>query len=336
MDKIIPQPEIDTKSINESLRRLEEKTRTIMRLKHLSYLTEKAYLQWHNRFFHSIGDKQADSIGQEEVKTFLSTLALRYRVSASTQRQAFNALVFLFRYGLNKTIDNLRTVIPAQPNKRLPVVLSSEEVKAIFTKLSGTHRLMAIIIYGSGLRLNECLSLRVKDIDFHRVCITIRSGKGDKDRETVLPTAVIEPLKRHFDRIRNVFMEDQKNNIAGVAIPGALSRKYPQAGKDWGWFWIFPSVRLSVDPRSGIGRRHHRYPSTFQKAFQKAVKSAGITKHATIHTLRHSFATHLVEKGYDIRTIQELLGHSDVSTTMIYTHVARKNKLGVISPMDSL
>jgi integron integrase len=218
----------------------------------------------------------------------------------------------------------------------VPVVLAREEVKAVFAHLEGAHLLAATIMYGGGLRLQECLTLRVKDIDFSRNCLIIRSGKGDKDRETVLPDRVIDDLKRQLHRARILYERDRRKGIAGVWIPEALERKFRNAGREWSWFWVFPSDRLSIDPLSNTVRRYHLYPTTLQKAFRQAVERARLVKHATVHTLRHSFATHLVEKGYDIRTIQELLGHADVSTTMIYTHVAKKNKLGVTSPLDTL
>ncbi len=320
----------------EKFRTLVRNLEQTFRLKHRSYQTEKTYLQWIRRFFRFAAKADPSQLDQEDVKDYLSTLAVRNHVAASTQRQAFNALLFLFRYGLDKEISGLRSVVTAVPKKRLPVVLSAEEVKAILSRLSGVHRIMAELVYGAGLRLNECLSLRVKDIDFERGCLTVRSGKGDKDRETVLPSALAGRLEKHLGTIRAIYREDRENGVAGVVLPGALSKKYGTAGKEWGWFWLFPSEKLSVEPGTGIVRRHHRYPSTLQKAFHSASASSGVVKPATIHTLRHSFATHLVEQGYDIRTIQELLGHSDVSTTMIYTHVARKNKLSVISPIDSL
>jgi integron integrase len=324
---------------DELRRQLIKETRESLRLKHRSYQTEKTYLQWLRRFLDFTagrGGISREAIDQEDVKRYLSFLAVRKGVAASTQRQAFNALLFFFRHCLDKEISDLRAVVTAVPKKRLPVVLSRKEVAAVIGKLTGVHRLMAEIIYGAGLRLNECLSLRIKDIDFERGCITVRSGKGDKDRETVLPEAVTGRLEKHLEKIRILYREDRENGVAGVVLPGALSKKYGNAGKEWRWFWVFPSEKLSLEPGTGTGRRHHRYPSTLQKAFHTALSSSGVAKPATIHTLRHSFATHLVEQGYDIRTIQELLGHSDVSTTMIYTHVARKNKLSVISPIDSL
>jgi len=214
--------------------------------------------------------------------------------------------------------------------------LARFEIADIFARLEGAHRLMAGIIYGGGLRLQECLMLRIKDIDFERICITVRSGKGDKDRQTILPDNPVNALMRHIDEIRELYEEDRKKQVEAVWLPSALERKYPNAGKEWAWFWVFPSYKLSIDPASRKVRRHHLYPSTLQKAFRKAVMKAKITKKATVHSLRHSFATHLIESGYDIRTIQELLGHASVKTTMIYTHVAKKNKLGVKSPMDEL
>lgn len=309
---------------------------SLMRLKHLAYRTEKTYLAWIERFVAFIYPARIRSATEEHLKHFLSHLAVERKVSASTQKQAFNALLFLYRRLLSKEINGLESVIPSRRPRRLPVVLTKEELRSVFLHLSGTCRLIAAVIYGAGLRLEECLCLRVKDVDFARNCLMIRSGKGNKDRETVLPERLADALKTHLARMRQLHDRDRRRSLAGVWVPEALARKYTGAGKEWSWFWVFPSSKLSIDPQSGIVRRHHLYSSTVQKAFHRAVSHAGLVKRATVHTLRHSFATHLVEKGYDIRTIQELLGHADVSTTMIYTHVAKKNKLGVTSPLDSL
>ena len=315
---------------------LEEETIRLMRLKHMALRTEKTYLAWMTRFRAFTASTDLSDLTEDHLKQYLSYLAVDRKVSAATQKQAFNALLFLYRNVLSREIVGLGTVIPSRKPRRLPVILTKEELREIFLHLSGTHRLIAAVIYGGGLRLQECLSLRVKDVDFPRNCLVIRSGKGDKDRETVLSERAAAELKRHLARVRSLYDRDRRRSLAGVWVPESLARKYTGAGKEWGWFWVFPSSKLSIDPVSNVVRRHYLYPTTLQKAFQQAVKRAGIVKRATVHTLRHSFATHLVEKGYDIRTIQELLGHADVSTTMIYTHVAMKNKLGVASPLDSL
>jgi integron integrase len=308
----------------------------IMRLKHLSLKTEKSYLSWTMQFRSFTRGKPVIALSEQDLKDFLSYLAVEKRVAAATQRLAFNSLLFVYRNILGITINGLSTVVPSKVPKRLPVVLTPQEVRKVLSHMHGTYRLMATLIYGGGLRLQECLSLRVKDIDFERNCLTIRGGKGDKDRETVLAEKIVQELKRHLGTVRLLWMEDRKNVAPGVPMPGALDRKYSVAGKEWKWFWIFPSANLSIDPVSHAVNRFHIYPTTLQKVFRQAVHDSGITKHASVHALRHSFATHLIEKGYDIRTIQELLGHSDVSTTMIYTHVATRNKLGVTSPADAL
>lgn len=306
----------------------------LMRLKHMSRRTEKTYLLWIMRFKSFTAGKACADLTEQDLRNFLSFLAVERHVSAATQRLAFNAVLFMYRNVLAVEVNGLGSVVPSRVPRRLPVVLAKDEVRSVFSQLHGTHLLMATIIYGGGLRLQECLSLRIKDVDFSRNCLTIRGGKGEKDRETVLPERVCESLKRHLEGVRALYDRDRKKNVAGVSIPDALERKYVNAGTEWSWFWVFPSENLSIDPVTRIVRRHHVYPTTLQKAFRVAVRASGIVKHATVHTLRHSFATHLVEKGYDIRTIQELLGHADVSTTMIYTHVATKNKLGVTSPVD--
>jgi integron integrase len=315
---------------------VERKISESCKIQFKSYSTEKSYLYWIKSFCRYLNYKDPDTISEEDVKNFLTYLAVEKGISDSTQKQAFIALLYLFRNVLFKKITNLNNVIRSTQYKKFPVVLSQKEISSIFCHLSGVYKTMAMIIYGGGLRLSECLSLRIQDIDFERQCITIRSGKGNKDRQTLLPSVIIPLLKNHLLRIREYYEKDKIKNIAGVQLPYALDRKYPNAGREWGWFWVFPSEKLSIDPRENIVRRYHLYPTTFQKIFHAAVLSADIHKHASIHTLRHSFATHLIEKGYDIRTVQELLGHSDIRTTMIYTHIAQKNKLGVISPVDEM
>ena len=315
---------------------LEQDVCRLMRLKHLSFRTQKSYLSWMLRLKAFVHGKPCEKLTESDLKDFLSFLAVEKHVAAATQRLAFNALLFLYRHLLDLEIHGLNTVVASKMPKLLPVVLTREEVKSILRALHGMCALMATIIYGGGLRLQECLSLRVKDIDFGRNCVCIRSGKGQKDRETILPESVCDRLKQHLVAVRSLYDADRRKRIAGVALPNAFAEKCPAAATEWCWFWVFPSAHLSIDPTSRIVRRHHLYATTLQKAFHQAVRESGIAKRATVHTLRHSFATHLIEKGYDIRTIQELLGHSDVSTTMIYTHVATKNKLGVASPADSL
>ncbi len=271
------------------------------------------------------------------VVAFLTHLAvekMEKRIAKATQSQAFNALLFLFRNVLGQDLDISSMAVRAKQSRRLPVVLSRQEVTALLAQLDGVYRLMARLIYGCGLRLNECLALRVKDVDFAQGCLIVRAGKGDKDRRTVLPESLVEELRRHLQDMRHLYEKDRGNGAPGVALPGALERKYPDAGKEWGWFWVFPARSLSVDPRSQVVRRHHVFPDTLQRQIKNAVRKSGLAKLVSVHTLRHSFATHLLENGYDIRTIQELLGHRNVQTTMIYTHVTSKNRLGVRSPLD--
>jgi integron integrase len=306
----------------------------MLRLRHRSLSTEKSYIGWLRSFYRFLNGQSPYELDSSHVKDFLSYLAVDRNVSASTQNQAFNAIVFLFRHVFDKDIDDVRGAIRASKKHRLPVVLTKREVYLIFDHLNGTRLLIAQLIYGCGLRLLECLRLRVKDIDFERSCITVRSGKGDKDRETVLPESLKTDLRQHLEKVRDLFEGDRRDKVAGVQLPGALERKYPNAGKEWAWQWVFPSKTLSVDPRTRQIRRHHIHPTYLQKQIKRATLAAGLSKRITVHTFRHSFATHLLEDGYDIRTIQELLGHASVQTTMIYTHVAGKNKLGVKSPMD--
>ena len=313
---------------------LAEETRKALRLRHRSYNTEKTYLAWLRHFRGFAGDKLPQDLNGEDLQAFLTHLAVEKRVSASTQNQAFNAILFMLRHALGKEMEEAIHAVRARYRRRLPVVLTAQEVERIFEKMSGLHRLMVMLIYGCGLRLSECLRLRVKDLDLEQDLVIVRSGKGDEDRRTMLPERLKDDLIGHLASVRELYDRDRKEKLNGVALPGALERKYPQAGKEWGWFWVFPSKTLSVDPRTRIVRRHHIHPASLQRAFKEAVHKAEIAKPASIHSLRHSFATHLLEKGYDIRTIQQLLGHKFLQTTMIYTHVATKNILGVRSPLD--
>jgi integron integrase len=320
----------------EKWKPLEEKMREALRLRHRSLSTEKTYLIWFRSFRAFVGEKQPGELQGRDLQDFLSHLAVERKVSSSTQNQALNAIVFLYRHVLDKNIDQELSAVRARQRRHLPVVLTLKEIEGIFGHLTGTLKLMAMLIYGCGLRLQECLQLRIKDIDLEQNMVIVRSGKGDKDRRTVLPEVVKDDLIRHLSEIRSIYDKDRREEINGVYLPGALERKYPNAGKEFGWFWVFPSKSLSIDPRSNVVRRHHVHPALLQKAFKEAVGKAGITKQASVHTLRHSFATHLLETGYDIRTIQELLGHQNLQTTMIYTHVAKKNVLGVRSPLDKV
>ncbi len=325
---------ISNDNLPEAWEQLEKKYIDIIRLKHLSYRTEKTYLKWINDFKKFLKEKNPLKLEPNDIQEYLTYLAIERKVSASTQNQALNALVFLFRNILQKDIKGVISAVKAKERKRLPVVFTKEEIEKIFNKMDKEYNLMAKLIYGCGLRLSECITLRVKDINFGKNILIIRAGKGDKDRVTVLPEKIIPELKEHIENIRQIYQKDRKINLAGVELPNALKKKYKNAGKEWGWFWVFPSKSLSISPRENIIRRHHIYPSTLQRVFKKALIEAGITKNGSVHSLRHSFATHLLEQGYDIRTVQELLGHKNVQTTMIYTHIAKKNILGVRSPLD--
>jgi len=314
--------------------RLLTRVRTVLRVRHYSRRTEKSYVGWIKRFIFFHGVRHPDLMGEAEVRAFLTDLALRSHVSASTQNQAFSALLFLYREVLGRKLEGLEEGVRAKRPVHLPVVLSREEVRSVLERLRGVPWLMASLIYGSGLRILECARLRVKDLDFVRGEVTVRDGKGRKDRVTLLPGRLTDALHLHLDRVREQHRRDLSRGGGHVALPEALARKYPNADGDWAWQWVFPASRCHDDPRLGPRRRHHLHETVLQRAFHEAVRSAGIAKHATCHTLRHSFATHLLEAGYDIRTIQELLGHNDVSTTMIYTHVLNRGGLGVRSPLD--
>ncbi len=302
--------------------------------RHYSRRTEEAYVFWIRRFLAFHGMRHPNEMGSAEVASFLSHLATRRRVSASTQNQAFSAILFLYRNVLERELTGLETVPRAKRPERVPLVLSQEEVGQILRQLHGSLRLMAALMYGSGLRLLECARLRVKDIDFEHHELTVRDGKGQKDRVTMLPDGLAQPLSTHLERVRRLYEQDLAASV-DVELPHALALKYPSASRDWAWRWVFPALRTYRDPHTGRRRRHHLHETVLQRAFHDAVRWAGISKPASCHTMRHCFATHLLEAGYDIRTIQELLGHSDVNTTMIYTHVLNRGGRGVRSPFDA-
>jgi integron integrase len=316
--------------------KLLDQVRQAIRTRHYSYMTEKAYVGWIKRFIFFHNKRHPAVMGESEIAQFLSSLASDAHVSASTQNQALNALLFLYREILKKDIGYVNGVVRAKRPNRLPVVLTRQEVRSILASLDGSDWIMAMLLYGAGLRLMECLRLRVKDIDFTSNQIIVRAGKGNKDRHTMLPAAVKEPLFKHLDLVKRQHQRDLERGLGRVALPNALERKYPNAGKEWGWQWVFPATSHYIDRVTGQRRRHHLHESVLQKAVKEAVQKAGVTKPASPHTFRHSFATHLLEDGYDIRTVQELLGHRDVSTTMIYTHVLNRGGKGVFSPADRL
>jgi len=314
--------------------KLLDRIRLVIRARHYSPKTEKAYVSWVRRFVLFHGKRHPEALGEAEITAFLSALATRRKVSASTQNQALSALLFLYREVLGRDLAWMDTIVRAKRPIRLPVVLTRDEVQAILGQLNGTPWLMGSLLYGSGLRLMECCRLRVKDVDFGRGEILVRDGKGRKDRVTLLPNRVRGALSEHLGRVRATHREDLKAGAGSVELPGALAAKYPRAAWEWAWQWVFPATRPYRDTETGARRRHHLHESVLQRAIKEAVRRAGVPKPATSHTLRHSFATHLLEAGYDIRTIQELLGHSDVSTTMIYTHVLNRGGRGVRSPLD--
>jgi len=314
--------------------KLLDQVREVLRLKHYSLRTEETYVGWIKRFIFFHQKRHPREMREPEIVAFLTDLAVRQHVSASTQNQAFNALLFLYREVLHLELGDLSGTVRAKPNRKLPVVLSGEEVGRVLARLEGTYGLMARLLYGTGMRLMECLRLRVKDVDFELNHIVVRDGKGFKDRVTVLPERVKPLLLEHLKRVRVLHEQDLAEGYGRVWLPLALERKYPNAAVEWGWQYVFPSAFCSRDPRSGQVRRHHVHELGLQRAVKEAVRAAGIAKPASCHSLRHSFATALLEGGYDIRTVQELLGHKDVSTTQIYTHVMRKPGLGVRSPLD--
>lgn len=313
--------------------KLLDQVRDRIRVKHYSIRTETQYIQWIRRFILFHGKRHPRDMGASEVEAFLTHLAVEGNVAAATQNQALSALLFLYREVLEMDLPWLDGVVRAKLPKRLPVVLTREEVKAVLARMEGVYRLMAALLYGTGMRLMECVRLRVKDVEFSRNEIVVRDGKGAKDRVTMLPQSLVADLRAHLQMRRVLYDEDFGKGKAAVYLPDALARKYPNAATEWGWQYVFPSGSYSIDPRSGDERRHHLDEKLLQRAMKKAVQGAGIAKPATPHTLRHSFATHLLSGGYDIRTVQELLGHKDVATTMIYTHVLNKGGRGVVSPL---
>jgi integron integrase len=314
--------------------KLLQQVRDSIRTRHYSIRTESAYLHWIKRYILFHNKRHPSDLGEREVSHFLSHLAVDRKVAASTQNQALSALLFLYREVLKQPLDWLDNVERAKKPARLPVVLTRQEARAVLDQMDGSKWLMASLLYGSGLRLMECVRLRVKDVDFGYNHIVVRDGKGSKDRVTMLPASLVAPLQRQLSRAKMLHDSDIKEGFGRVHLPYALGKKYPNASREWGWQYVFPSSKRSVDPRSGAVQRHHVAEDALQAAVKAAVRAAGINKPASCHTLRHSFATHLLEAGYDIRTVQELLGHKDVSTTMIYTHVLNKGGRGVRSPLE--
>jgi integron integrase len=316
--------------------RLIPTVRRALRLRHYSRRTEDAYVSWIRRFIRYHDLRHPEELGPPEIERFLSDLAELRRVSASTQTQALSALLFLYRDVLGRPPSQLQGLVRARRPERVPVVLGREEVRLVLRALEGVPRLAGMLLYGAGLRLLECLELRIKDLDFSRGQIVVRRGKGAKDRITMLPDAAREPLRIHLADLRRRYQRDLASDAARVPLPAALDRKLRGASTEWPWQWVFPATRTWRETRSGLRVRYHLHESVIQRAVRDAVRAAGVPKRATSHTFRHSFATHLLEDGYDIRTVQELLGHRDVATTMIYTHVLDRGAFGVRSPMDRL
>jgi integron integrase len=319
-----------------SATRLLDQLRLALRSRHYSKRTEPAYCLWVRRFVHFHDLRHPAEMAEPEINAFLTHLAVTDKVSASTQNQARSALLFLYRRVLGRQVGELGGVVRARVSSRVPVVLTREEVRTVLAQLDGEPRLLASLMYGAGLRLSECLRLRVQDVDFEQHEITVRAGKGDKDRRTMLPRSLDRPLAAQLERARWVDRRDLADGWGSVVLPGALDRKYPAASTDWRWQWVFPQAKRWRNERTGQQGRHHVHASVIQRAVKEAVSRSGVAKQAGCHTLRHSFATHLLESGYDIRTIQELLGHRSVNTTMVYTHVLNSGGYGVRSPIDSL
>jgi integron integrase len=316
--------------------RLLDQLRERLRYLHYSRRTEEAYVYWCRAFIRFHGLRHPGELDGEHVEAFLGWLTAERRIAASTHRQALSALLFLYTKVLQAQLPWLDAIGRPQAPRRLPVVLTVDEVQRVMQAMSGEMQLLAALLYGTGLRLLEGLRLRVKDVDFGQRALIVREGKGNKDRVVMLPASLVSSLQAQLAKAKALWAEDARAGRGGVYLPDALARKYPRAAQSWSWFWVFPQAELSVDPRSGIERRHHVFDQSLQRAFKKAVQAAGIAKPATPHTLRHSFATHLLQSGYDIRTVQQLLGHADVATTMIYTHVLKLGGGAVRSPVDAI
>ncbi|MGA9532289.1 MAG: integron integrase [Anaerolineales bacterium] len=316
-------------------KKLLDQTRDALRRQHYAYKTERAYLGWIRRYILFHQKKHPATMGAAELEAFLNYLAVDQHVAASTQNQALSAILFLYRHVLGIDLQAELKSVRARRSKHVPTVLSRSEVGALLVCLSGTNKLIAQLLYGSGLRVSECLRLRVKQVDFSQRRLIVRDGKGRRDRVTVLPDRLEGPLRQHLVYVKRLHEKDLAAGLGAVYLPFALERKYPNASRDWPWQWVFPSRQVSTDPRSGVQRRHHLSASALRKAIRRAGQLADLQKHVTPHTLRHSFATHMLEAGYDIRTVQDLLGHKNVQTTMIYTHVLNRGGLAVRSPLDA-
>ncbi len=318
--------------------KLLDEVRSLMRRRHYSIHTEKSYCSWIRRYviFHKMRNRADLNGGERKIEAFLTHLAVNGQVAPSTQNQAMNALVFLYKQVLKESLDEAINAERAPQRINIPVVLTRDETTTIITLMTGVHQLVVKMLYGCGLRIIECLRLRVHDLDMAMKAVTVRSGKGAKDRVTTFPASLINPMELHLKRVRLLHEQDLSAGFGRVYLPHALSRKYPRAASEWKWQYVFPANRISTDPRTGIQRRHHLDPSPINKAIAKAVRQTAINKKVSAHTFRHSFATHLLQRGTDIRTIQSLLGHRDVSTTMIYTHVLQQGAGGVVSPLDDL
>jgi integron integrase len=323
-----------TNTVEQRPRKLLDRVRDVIRAKHYSYRTEETYVQWIRRYILFHNKRHPSEMGCEEVNAFLTHLAVEDRVAASTQNQALCAILFLYREVLRQEIGLELNAVRAKRSRYLPTVLTTEEVRSVIRHLSGVYQLVVKLLYGCGLRLNEALQLRIKDVDFAQQQIVVRDCKGKESRVTMLPASVIELLREHLQVVKRLQQQDLEKGYGSVYLPFALERKYPNASREWIWQYVFPSSQISKDPRSEAIRRHHLHETGLQRAIKQAVKTAGIEKRVSCHTFRHSFATHLLQNGYDIRTVQELLGHKDVKTTMIYTHVLNRGGRGVVSPLD--